>query len=172
MTLNGISVYVSGVAGHYLLADRCDLVLHWRLGDLRVSTVGGRRDGETVGYDRWSETMVFRVSDANGVPEGEVTDWNGITTTRARDSKNTRHAEAVHHEVARRIAELLACTPTPTDDEIAAAVVSAQVKADEEACPDCKGERSLFDAATRSIVECFCVEDERLARACDPRAKP
>ncbi len=49
LTLQGIPVYVSGMAGHFVDSQNCSLRLHWRIGSLRISTVGAclREGGRT-----------------------------------------------------------------------------------------------------------------------------
>jgi hypothetical protein len=128
LSLNGVPVYVSGVAGHLAVADRCQLRLHWRIGDFRVSTVGGyvRADEDrvftTIGSGRYSETIVFRV-EHNGWPEGDASAME-IVSSVADDSRNTRAAETRHYAVAEAVARAVAEGRT-SDEDIAAAVREA-----------------------------------------------
>ena len=125
LTLHGVPVYVSGVAGHFVNAEACRLVMHWRIGDLRVSTVGGYcPDGYDraipLGSGRHAETLVFRVTDCEH-PEGAVSNWSEIAGA-GLVSDDTRLAEAQHHAIAGALARLVSNEPNPTDEQVAAAV--------------------------------------------------
>jgi hypothetical protein len=116
LSLHGVPVYVSGVAGHFVDADKCAVRLHWRVGDFRVSTVGAHRAGETIGAERYSETAVFRVRDRIGEPEGKVVGWNPIITVWAPQSGDSREAERLHYEVATTVARAVASGWVGDDD--------------------------------------------------------
>jgi len=110
LMLEGVPVYVSGVSGHFIGAAACRLRLSWRIGNYRVSTVGGYEvcgESAQVGCDRYAETFVFRVVDTTGEPEGVITDWTPIATE-AIASRATRVAEAVHYRVASIVAKVVA----------------------------------------------------------------
>jgi hypothetical protein len=113
LSIFGVPVYVSGVAGHFVGADRCVLRLHWRIGNFRISTVGGwqpQRDDqpfEKLGTSHWSETFVFRVRDREGVPEGELADDNPLATKLVPGS-DTREAERMHYSVTTAVAGQIA----------------------------------------------------------------
>ncbi len=130
MLLQGVPVYVSGVAGHFADAFDCSLRMHWRVGLLRVSTVGGYMpegpDGRfaQVGPGRWSETMVFRVLDAHGKPEGTIEPGgeSGVSCT-CVTGQDTRAAERLHWAIANELAAVHNDSETKLhDDEIDLAV--------------------------------------------------
>jgi hypothetical protein len=136
LVLDGIPVYVSGVSGHFTDAWRCNLRMCWRIGALRISTVGGYLpdgpDGyfDTVGSGRWSETMIFRVEDDHrGLePEGIVTDPCGVTVTCVA-GQSTRDAERLHLLIAVELAAVHNDTETRLhDDEIDEAVAQAHAR--------------------------------------------
>lgn len=143
LTINGVPVYASGFAGHFVNARPCGLALHWRIGNFRVSTIGDyrpddRQTAQEVGVGRYSETMVFVVRD-DGTPEGEVVDWIGIGAWVAHNSADTRAAEALHYAVATavsvcvlhgvsdtdKVVETVDARLPPTRGEIAAAIAQA-----------------------------------------------
>lgn len=138
LMLDGLPIYVSGVAGHFVGSSGCRLRMCWRVGMLRVSTVGGYEpdgpDGpfEQVGPGRWSETMVFRVIDREREPEGVVTESSGVVTTTWVDGQNTRDAERLHILIATELAKV---TDGPTDElrgsEIDLAIERAHARMDE-----------------------------------------
>lgn len=148
LTLQGIPVYVSGVAGHFIDSQSCALRLHWRIGSLRISTVGAclaldwsdqhateRERQVRVGSGRWSETMVFRVRN-NGTPEGEPIDYNEIATATC-DTRDSRDAEHLHYLVALQIAAALAHEQRElTDDEVGRACRFAELLAASAACEE------------------------------------
>ena len=113
LTLHGVPVYVSGVAGHFTCSDRCVLRMHWRIGDYRVSTVGGyvqdRDDtkfaavGSTSEGPAYSETMVFALRD-DGTEEGEPVSWGSELYCVRCTSSDTRKAEQQHYVIAGAVA--------------------------------------------------------------------
>jgi hypothetical protein len=127
LLLQGVPVYVSGVAGHCVVSGDCSLRMHWRIGMLRVSTVGGyKHDGrlDQVGSGRWSETMVFRVVDVAGEPEGAIEDGghSGVSCT-CVTGPDTRAAERLHWAIANELAAVHNDSETRLhDDEIDMAV--------------------------------------------------
>jgi hypothetical protein len=128
LTLHGVPVYVSGMAGHFVRADECLLRLHWRVGDYRISTVGALVVGDklrTIGAGRWSETFVFAVDDAEGTPEGRLIDGVELATRVAADSRSTRAAERLHYAIADAVARSIAAGRSSADD-IRGAVASVE----------------------------------------------
>ena len=76
-----------GCPGHLIVSESCRWIRHTRVGDYRVSTIGDyyRPDAktrQTIGLDRYFETMVFRITgeatDVEGCGCGEV-DWSEIS---------------------------------------------------------------------------------------------
>jgi hypothetical protein len=116
LTMFGVPVHVSGVAGHFCAADKCVLRLHWRIGNYRISTIGGYRGDpksdafSTVGYKRsepaYSETMIFALRD-DGTEEGDPTSWTELTGHRLTDP-DTRAAERQHYVIAGAVAKAVA----------------------------------------------------------------
>ena len=105
-----------GVAGHFIGAARCRHHLHTRVGDFRISTVGGYLPGvrgtqeefEEVGCDRLYETFVFRiagecVSCDPPCGQGELDDWCEIDSLPANDAQT---AEANHMALCAKYAEV------------------------------------------------------------------
>ena len=156
LTLQGIPVYVSGVAGHFVGSQSCVLRLHWRIGSLRISTVGAclREGGRTqvmLGSGRWSETMIFRVSN-NGTPEGELVDadYNPIAmvTCGTRDSRDAEH---LHYLVASQIAAAFAHEQRElTDDEVGRACRFAELLAAFAACEEATTREELLPVYTET----------------------
>ena len=86
-----------GWAGHCIGAPKCLLRLHTRVGDYRVSTVGAyvprSKDYKEIGYQRFAETYVFRVSGHGVHGEGEVSEWSKIDTVAyPRAARRSAHA--------------------------------------------------------------------------------
>jgi hypothetical protein len=94
--------YWSGYAGHFIGARNCGFVMHTRVGNFRISTVGdytpyqSKEKMETIGAgeDSFFETYVFRVRDSEH-PEGEIEEWSEIDGERYAES---REAEAGHYK--------------------------------------------------------------------------
>lgn len=117
LTIHGVPVYVSGVAGHFADAERCRLRLHMRVGDYRISTLGGYvQDGDDhyspIGSDRYAETMVFVLFPAGhardpGTPEGEPWSWSGFITMGIA-VPGTRAAERQHYRILDAVARVVA----------------------------------------------------------------
>lgn len=89
-----------GQAGHFIAANSCRFHLHTHVGRYCVSTVGdyhpsmmrGRGDTEepnTIGLNRFYETMVFEIRD-DGETNGQEIDFVGYND---RDAANAGHAE-------------------------------------------------------------------------------
>ena len=92
-----------GCAGHLCVAARCGWKRHTRVGDYRISSVGNYYpDGEkreTIGCDRYFETMVFRLTgdehdESEGCGCGEVASWEELDT----DGYNTAGEAQSGHE--------------------------------------------------------------------------
>lgn len=113
-----------GWAGHYICADYCKFKRNTLLeyGDKKwiVSTVGGHVcDGEinSIGYNRWYETMAFRAKEKNGYLEADVErmvpfesewgifgeDWQEVLAAYGEDIDNK--ANEMHEKVVEELME-------------------------------------------------------------------
>lgn len=98
-----------GYPGHFIGAADCQMHLHTRVGDFRVSTVGDYRPpGHThgpkpigAGEDSLYETFVFEVAGFGEHGEGTPTTWGEVE---ARRYATAEEAEAGHMELCRRFA--------------------------------------------------------------------
>lgn len=94
----------TGYQGH--LISTCRFFLTTRVGNYRISTVGDYRDRhgkrETIGIDRYFETMVFELAD-DGTPEGEVKDFGSSADYEAY--QESRDAEVGHHAMCEKFAK-------------------------------------------------------------------
>jgi hypothetical protein len=138
LTLQGIPIYVSGMTGHFVDSQNCSLRLHWRIGSLRISTVGslvGARGLQAMlGSGRWSETMVFRVRDDAEALEGVPVDYSEIAMVTC-GTRLSRDAEHLHYLVASQIAAAFAHEQRElTDDEVGRACRFAELLAASAAC--------------------------------------
>ena len=111
-----------GCTGHLIVGDSCRWKRHTRVGSYRISSVGNyypsdRKERETVGCDRYFETMVFKLQPdaedetAEGCGCGVVADWGEIDV----DSYNTAgeaqagHERMVEKYMADRLLNFLIC---------------------------------------------------------------
>ncbi len=133
LTLHGVPVYCSGVAGHFALAHRCDMrMMHTVAGKWRVSTVGrlratlhGREFYDTVGSGRFGETFVYAVTDCTDeIPEGQTV---GIPlVTQGYSENDSRVFERGHLAILDAICRAIADNKG-SHEEIAAAVNSLKL---------------------------------------------
>lgn len=80
MKINGVNRTERGWAGHFIGANECrfrrNTLLEYEDKKLVVSTVGSycnpRGTVETIGHERWYETMVFEGCEENGYIEANV----------------------------------------------------------------------------------------------------
>ena len=79
MLINGVNVTERGWTGHFCCGDRCtftrNTLLEYKDEKWVVSTVGAMKINgkfETIGYERWYETMAFVAKEQNGYIEADV----------------------------------------------------------------------------------------------------
>lgn len=85
MSVNPVEL---GCAGHLIVSRHCHWKRHTQVGNYRVSSIGnfyppGEKERDTVGCDRYFETMVFHTTgrpdpESEGCGCCEVVDWGEI----------------------------------------------------------------------------------------------
>jgi len=99
-----------GCAGHFICASDCRWRRHTRVGNYRISSVGdyvpkGESKRDSIGYQRFFETMVFRLEDgeedkiSEGCGCGVVSEYSELDM----DGYNTAgEAQAGHEKMVRK----------------------------------------------------------------------